>query len=344
MARGVRGGNKTLCGGDVRQLYLSGYIAYRIDVFNIGAAMIVYHNEIAVEFNADFFKANAPRFRFAANAYHAAGAARGLDGPVQLIAYGDGIAAFELGDLRVVYDLHLLLFKNSQAGANYIRICAGQYRGHHFNNGDGLAKSRKQGSKFYADNAAAYYDEAFGQLGHGKDIIGGDYVLTVYPLDGRTRGRRTRCKYQPIVRYSFRLLVRSYDFDMVRVGQSAEALYNLNAMRLFEHSDTGNELFDSRGLICRHLAVIIAHLRSLYAENGGVDGLLIDFRAVQERLGGYAAAIQAGAAEFTRFDQSDLFAKLSRPYRCDVTAGAAAQNNYIIFVFAHGKNLLVCWL
>ncbi len=55
------------------------------------------------------------------------------------------------------------------------------------------------------------------------------------------------------------------------------------------------------------------------------------FGRVQQRLGGNAADIEAGAAiGRALFDDSDIEAQLRRLDRANITAGAGADYNYII--------------
>ena len=111
-------------------------------------------------------------------------------------------------------------------------------------------------------------------------------------------------------------------------------------MRLFEHADAGDELIYCRLLIGRHFGVIVADFRSVHAEYGSVYGLLIYLSAVKERLCGDAAAVEAGAAELAGLDQRHGLAELCGPDSRDVTAGASAENNYIVIILTHCEILL----
>ena len=259
----------------------------------------------------------------------------GLELAVELICNGNGLAALELCDLGVIDDGDLFLFKNTQTGANDIRVCSGQYRGHHFDNGNRLAESSEKRCKLNSDDAAAYDNEALRKLGHSKNIVGGDYVLTVDAFYGRTGGRRSRCEYQLVERNSDLLPGRLYDIHAVRVGQSSESVDDRYSMRFFEHAYAGDELFDHCGFISGHSGIIIAHIRCVHTERGGVYRLLIDFRTVKQCFGGNASAVEAGPAKLPGFDKGCLFAELSGSDSGNVPAGTAAEYSNIIIILRH---------
>src|SRR5690606_14363122 len=60
-----------------------------------------------------------------------------------------------------------------------------------------------------------------------------------------------------------------------------------------------------------------------------------DLCRVQQRLGGYAPAMQAGAADLVLLDERDLLAELAGPQRSGVAAAAAAEDHDVELVRGH---------
>ena len=160
---GVCCGNETLCGSNVSKLYLARDIADGVNIFDIGAAMIVDNDEVAVELDPKLLKTYPAGLGLSADADDAARAFGGLDGAVQFVTDGDRISALYLCDLGVVDYRDLLLFKHAQAGPDDIGVCARKNRRHHFDDGNGLSERRKQRCELNADNAAADNNESLRQ-------------------------------------------------------------------------------------------------------------------------------------------------------------------------------------
>src|SRR5690606_297890 len=68
---------------------------------------------------------------------------------------------------------------------------------------------------------------------------------------------------------------------------------------------------------------------------GGMGGLFKLLCGVDQRLGGNAADIEAGAARPSRFHDNGVQAKLARPDSADISAGAGADDEQLAGDFFH---------
>ena len=94
----------------MRKLDLSGDIADSVDVIDVRSAVIVNVDEGAFHPDPALLEADTLCQSTPADTDDAACAFGGLDGTVKLIAYSDGIAAFDPDDFGVVDYCDLLLF------------------------------------------------------------------------------------------------------------------------------------------------------------------------------------------------------------------------------------------
>ena len=70
-----------------------------------------------------------------------------------------------------------------------------------------------------------------------------------------------------------------------------------------------------------------ALVRGLDTELSGLTSLIRDLTGVQQRLGGDAAVVQAGAAELVLLDQGDVQAQLRPAQGSGVTTATASEDH-----------------
>jgi hypothetical protein len=63
--------------------------------------------------------------------------------------------------------------------------------------------------------------------------------------------------------------------------------------------------------------------------------VVIDFRRAQQRLGRNASPVQADAAEMGTLDDGGLESELRRTDRSDISAGSAADDDYVEVILSH---------
>jgi hypothetical protein len=84
---------------------------------------------------------------------------------------------------------------------------------------------------------------------------------------------------------------------------------------------------DHRVLVGEHRRHVDAVQRRADAELSAVRGGVGHLGRMQERLGGYAANVQAGAADLALFDKGDAQAQLCSPERGGIAAAAPAEHD-----------------
>ena len=327
--------SKTLSGCDMCKLNFTGYITDSIDIFHISPAMLVNIHKCTVHFNTDIFKTDTGSHCTPANGNNTASAFGSLFLTVELIMNGYIISAVDRSDLCIIDDADLLFLENPRKQANYIGIDTGKYTGHHFDNGNGSAETCKQSCKFDAYDAAADDDEAFRQLGHGKNIIGSYHVFAVYTGNGRTGRGASCCENELIKGNACAVYIKS-----MRVNNSTETFNKGNAVGLFEPCDSAAELgYDGIFVFC-HLCKIKRNLAGDNTAGSGILRALIYLSAVEQSFCGDTAPVKTGPADFTSFNQCNTLAVLSASYCTFITARACAQDNNIIIVITHSMCIL----
>ena len=118
----------------------------------------------------------------------------------------------------------------------------------------------------------------------------------------------------------------------MRAGQPAEAPHDLDAVGLLQRLDAADQLLDLLVLVGCQPVVLERQAVGDQAEVAAVPGLRVDLRAVQQRLGGDAAPVQAGAAQLARLDQRRLQSVLRAAYRAFVAARTAAEHRNVILI------------
>ena len=107
----IRRSCKALCACNMRKLNLAGYIADRIDVFDICAAIIVDVHKRAVHFDSDIFKPDVCRHCAAADGNNAAASLGCFFDSVEFVRYGDFFAAVDACYLGIVDNSNFFAFE-----------------------------------------------------------------------------------------------------------------------------------------------------------------------------------------------------------------------------------------
>src|SRR5438132_10922407 len=115
----------------------------------------------------------------------------------------------------------------------------------------------------------------------------------------------------------------------------ALALDHSHLVLLPQTLDAPMELVDDRILSLEHLRPIELHRAGLQSETGRLTNVVGQLRRMQEGLGGYAPAMQAGTAHFLLFNHGDPQTQLSPPDRSDVAGGSSADDGYVERLLGH---------
>ena len=156
-------------------------------------------------------------------------------------------------------------------------------------------------------------------------VLGGDDPLAVDVEAGQAAGVgaggehdvRRRCR--PCRRPS----------TCVRAGEPALALDHGDPAGLDQPGEALEEPGDDAVLVGVHAGHVDAVEAGPHAELLGLAGLVGDLGGVQQRLGGDAADVQAGAAEVALLDEADRQAELSGAQGAGVAARTRPENEYV---------------
>jgi hypothetical protein len=100
-----------------------------------------------------------------------------------------------------------------------------------FDNDDAHAERGEHAGVFDADDAAADNDHCFRNLGHGEDLIAVDDVATVDGHFGIGGGFCAGGDHN-VLRFKFQIAIAVLDSDVVRIGEGAKTVDEVNAVAL----------------------------------------------------------------------------------------------------------------
>jgi hypothetical protein len=197
----------------------------------------------------------------------------------------------------------------------------------HLDNGDLHAQQRQQTGELAADVAAAEDDHALRELGQ----------LQQRParVDGAIRGDEAgdrRCRAggdDDLVGAEARLSVVAGDQNLFRRDEGSGPGEDLHAVGLEQGSDAAAEALDNTVLAGHHRRVVrggVGHANAQLLAGAGAVG---ELGRGDQRLGGYAAAVEAGSPELVLLDQGDRSAELSSTDRGGIATGAAADDDQV---------------
>jgi hypothetical protein len=119
--------------------------------------------------------------------------------------------------------------------------------------------------------------------------------------------------------------------DLHRVGcdKSALALDDGDAGSLEQSGQAAEHAVDNAVLVLVDARHVDALEGRADAEVAAVAGVVGDLARMEQRLGGNASAVQAGAAQLVPFDEGDLEVELGRAQRTRVAAAASTQDHKV---------------
>ena len=90
------------------------------------------------------------------------------------------------------------------------------------------------------------------------------------------------------------------------------------------------QLVGHTALIGEDLAHIVGNIPGVNAHPRALRRVTVYLGGVEQRLGGDAAPIQAGAAHLPALHDGGVQTQLGRPQRCRITAGAGTDDDELI--------------
>ncbi len=196
------------------------------------------------------------------------------------------------------------------------------------------AEALPDARELHADDPAAEHDHAVGHVVE-VDGLGGGHDAAAELEPGQRLGVRAGGQHEVAAGVALPV-----DLDGVGADQRAVAVDHGDLAGLHQSLQALVELADDAVLV----GVDAGHVD---ARQGGLDpvglaltGVVGDLGGVQQRLGGDAAPVQAGATELVLLDEGDREAQLGRAQRAGVPAGTPAQDQDVVGVALAQLSLL----
>ena len=130
-------------------------------------------------------------------------------------------------------------------------------------------------------------------------------------------------------------VVGAVDRDLLRPGEPALALDHGDPAGLEQPGEALEEPGDDAVLVGVHASHVDAVEAGAHPELLGLTGLVGDLGGVQQRLGGDATDVQAGAAEVALLDDADLQAELRSAQGAGVATRTRPENEYVEVGLCH---------
>ena len=188
-----------------------------------------------------------------------------------------------------------------------------------------------------ADHAAAEDNHRSGDPVQHQRVVRGDHALAVDVETGQAPWLRSAGEHDVLG-----LVDRVADPDAVRRFQPPRSLDGVD----LPARDGGLQALPQP---VYHAVLIGKHARDVDPLEGGLDahgrtvpGVVRDLGGVQQRLGGDAAAVQAGSPDLVLLDQRYALAEFGRAQRAGVPAAATAEHDDVVAADAlcHPSSLL----
>ncbi len=240
----------------------------------------------------------------------------------------------DAGELRadLVVDLPLAELPLELLGEELVLV--GHQVGQGLDDRDLGAEAAPHARELDADDAAAEHDHA---VGH------------VVEVDRLGRGQHPAAELEPGQRLGVRAggqhdvaagVALPVDLDGVGADERAVAVDHGDLAGLHQSLQALVELADDAVLVGVDAAHVDARQRALDADLLTLAGVVGDLGGVQQRLGGDAAAVQAGTAQLVLLDEGHREAQLGRAQRAGVPAGTPAQDQDVVGVALAQLSLL----
>jgi len=314
----------------VRQHRTGDHVADRIDAVDIGLEMVIDLDAAAlVRLDAELREAEILRVGDAADRdEHDIGfdrlriaALRGLDRDLE-----SRLRLLDLRHLRTELELEALLLEDALEILRDLSVHAGEDRIEEFDDRDLGAEPSPDRAELEADDAAADDEKPLRDFLQCKRSCRGHDLLFVdldagKPRDVGPRGDDDVLRfYDPVA-----------DLNLARGLDPAFALHPLDLVLLEEELDALGVAVDGLVLEGEELLEVDGRRADIDAHLGeGVARFVEEFRGMQQRLGGNAADIEAGAAQrVALLDAGDLEAELRRADRAFISARARPDHDEV---------------
>jgi len=161
-----------------------------------------------------------------------------------------------------------------------------------------------------------------------EQLVGGHRELQT--RNGRACGDRARGDHDIVTGVVLGIALGVGHADRAGRGDEGRAAQEVDLRGLEERFDAGGQLLRDLALVGKNFLNVGADVLGVHADVRAVLGVVIDLGGVEQRLGGDAAAVQAGAACLALFHNGGLEAQLRCAQCRFIAAGTCADDDELI--------------
>ena len=320
------------------QLHHGGNVADGVHAGDAGLEVLVHQQALA------------PDLGIHALGKHAVPIGPAADGAQHLFA-GDGLfrALLQQVDAQAVAGLlqrlhhgvgqHLdaLFFQNLLEVLAQLTVHVGQQAVHALHQRDGAAQIPVKGGELHADDAAADDDQrVIEPVAALQQLVGGHDAGQFQPGDGRPHIDGAGGDEDALRGVACHPAVRRRHIHFAGGGDTAHALDEIHLGGLQQAVDAAAQLLGHAALVGEDLLHIEGSACRVNAHARAVHRVTVDLGGVEQRLGGDAAPVQAGATHLTARHHRRMQAQRGGPEGGGIAAGAGADHNQLI-LHAHSS-------
>src|SRR5690606_3825103 len=274
-----------------------------------------------------------------------------------LIALGIGVANsdfltldFGAGYPGTQLDVQTLLGVDLHRFLGQLLVRGDQELVQRLDDGHFSAQTRPYGAELQTDHAGTDHTQALGHGGELQRAGGIDNDLLVNRSRGNLHRTRARGEDDVLRSQHFAAAVGLGNFDLLTGQQLAVAFIYGHTISLEQPGNTAGQGLVELILAANHRRHVHLHLAGADAVHAeGILGLMEFPGAVQQRLGGYAAYVQAGSTEsqlailaLVLLDTGGLESQLGSTDGGNVTTGPGTNNDYIEFIAHNPSSVFSC--
>src|SRR5271168_3471525 len=299
----VRHRDDALHHGGVGELWHSGDdVPDGVQPWFVGFAVRADVDEAAIELGLGFFQTAIFRHGLAADGQQQLLGLQGLRFAV-FVLEADGYARGVFLDgvnFAAGEDLNIFLAEGFVEFHGNLFVFDGNHAVEGFDDGHLRAEGVVDGGKLHAHGARTHDDQGFGNGGKFEDGAIGENGLVVRLNAGK--GARFRAADQQHVGgFDDGGLAVFFDADFAGTCIASPALHKFHLIFLEQKLDALGMLFDDFVFARQDVGPIHVQAADFEAQFGAIFEVIVNFRVVQQHLGGNAANVQTGAAKIGVF-------------------------------------------
>ena len=212
-----------------------------------------------------------------------------------------------------------------------LTIHIGQQAIHAFYQRDGAAQIAVEGGELHADDAAANDDQrVIEPVTALQQLVGGHDAGKRQPGDGRPHVDRAGGDQDSFGSMAVHRAVGGGNVHLAGRGDAAHTLDEIDLCGFEKPMDAAPQLFRHAALIGENFAHVEGGVCRVNAHGRAVHRVPVDLGGVEQRLGGDAAPVQAGAAHLAALYHGGVQAQRRGTQGGGIAAGACADDDQLI--------------